>query len=362
MTKLTEKVAFDFIRYANCWEDANILLEGLAPHENAKILSIGSAGDNSFSLLMNNPAMVVAVDINKTQLFLIELKKVLIQNFDYQEVICFLGFQKSEKRIEIFNQLKEKLQPETYAYWEQNISQIESGVINEGKFERYFQKFSHYVLPLIHSKKTVEKLLAKKTEAEQISFYHQYWNTWRWRLLFKIFFSKYVMGKYGRDPEFLRQVKVNVGDFIFQKAENHLMSEQAQQNFILRYNLTGKFGNLLPHYLQPQHFEKIKQNIDKLQIVEGFAEAAILKFGKFDYMNLSNIFEYMDTDLFQKTAHSLVEGLHTEGRLAYWNLMVVRQISKILPNKILNLEDLSKQLTKKDNGFFYGSFNVDEKK
>ncbi|MFL5754490.1 MAG: DUF3419 family protein, partial [Bacteroidia bacterium] len=45
--QLTERVNFEFIRYANCWEDADVLLEGLAPKNGGRILSIASAGDNS---------------------------------------------------------------------------------------------------------------------------------------------------------------------------------------------------------------------------------------------------------------------------------------------------------------------------
>ena len=42
------KFNFQFIRYANCWEDADILSEALDVAENKKFLSIASAGDNSF--------------------------------------------------------------------------------------------------------------------------------------------------------------------------------------------------------------------------------------------------------------------------------------------------------------------------
>ncbi len=364
MGKLTENVAFDFIRYANCWEDADILGKALSPKVGSKILSIGSAGDNSFSMLCFDPELVVAVDINKTQLYLIELKKIVMQEFDYGEVIFFLGFRlafyKNKNRLALFDKIKSKLSDETRQYWEKNSEQIGRGVINEGKFEKYFQKFSRYILPLIHSKKTVEQLLTSKSAEAQAAFYDAHWNTWRWRLLFKLFFSKYVMGKYGRDPEFLKQVNVSVGDFIFQRAEQHLKSTHAQENFILRYNLTGSFAFLLPNYLQPDNFDKIKQNLSKLHIFEGYAEAAIEKYGTFDSMNLSNIFEYMDAALFQKTASSLLEGTNPGGRLAYWNLMVPRRISEILPSQIKPLSQLSTALSQEDKGFFYGGFFVEE--
>ena len=45
-----QNVRFDYIRYANCWEDADVLLEALQPNSTSEIISIGSAGDNCFAL------------------------------------------------------------------------------------------------------------------------------------------------------------------------------------------------------------------------------------------------------------------------------------------------------------------------
>ena len=359
--QLTDTVSFDLIRYANCWEDAFVLLEGLNLASGSKILSIGSAGDNSFSLLTTNPEIVVAIDINKIQLYLIELKKICFEYLSHPEMLEFLGFRPAANRLEMFNKLKAYLGEPALCYWENNLQQIEFGIVNQGKFEKYFQLFSRKILPWIHSKRTVEKLLSTKSAEEQERFYNSTWNSWRWRLLFKIFFSKYVMGKYGRDPQFLKQVKIPVGETILKQTAQHLSSVQAQENFILRYNLTGSFGLLLPHYLQVENFNLIQKNIHKLQIRAGFAENAIQEFGNFDAMNMSNIFEYMDDRLFAETASKLVESLTENGRIAYWNLMVPRRISDVLPKKTAYLKELSMQLSKRDNGFFYNQFIVDEK-
>lgn len=359
--KLTDKVSFAFIRYANCWEDADILLEGLNAKPGSKLLSIGSAGDNSFSLLVTDPDLVLAVDVNKIQLHLIELKKVAIEQLSHSELLAFLGFRPNDTREATFNKLKPALGEETRKYWEHHIKQIQAGVISQGKFERYFQLFSKKVLPWIHSKKTTEQLLQVKSAAEQQAFYDKNWNTWRWRLLFKIFFSKFVMGRFGRDPEFLREVKLSVAEYIFQKAEKQLKSVQAQNNFILRYNLTGNYGDMLPHYLQPENFEKIKANIHKIKLLEGYAEDAFRQYGQFDGMNLSDIFEYMDPALFEKVAQQLSDNTLPNGRLAYWNLMVPRRISEIMPDKMAYQQQLSQTLSEKDKGFFYNQFVVEEK-
>ena len=108
------------------------------------------------------------------------------------------------------------------------------------------------------------------------------------------------MGKFGRDPEFLEQVDLRVSKYIFNRAERELSSTHVFHNFILRYNLTASFGKLLPHYLEPDNYEKIKLNIDKLIVFKGFAEDAIATYGKFDAMNLSNIFEYFFVLILQR--------------------------------------------------------------
>ena len=195
---LTRRVKFDLLRYANCWEDADILLKVLDPDKGSKILSIGSAGDNSFSLLTSHPELVVAVDISRIQLHLIALKKACIISLSREDTLCFLGFMPSDIREEIFNRIKHNLDKPARHHWQHNIELIKKGIIHQGKFEKYFRLFSQKVLPWIHSKQTVEALLLPKTMQEQADFYNMHWNTWRWRLLFRIFFSRYLMGKLGR--------------------------------------------------------------------------------------------------------------------------------------------------------------------
>lgn len=361
MEKLTDKVSFELIRYTNCWEDADVLLEGLKPEEYKRFLSIASAGDNSFSLLVSNPELVVAVDVNQNQLFLVELKREAIRHLEYEEVLQFLGFKPCSKRAELYGRLREHLPVKTRAYWDRHLDQLLNGIIHEGKFERYFQLFTAKILPWIHTKKRVAELLAEKPESEQERYFNRKWNSWRWKILFKLFFSKKIMGRYGRDPEFLKQVDVHVGKTIYNKASVHLKSKAAQRNFILNYNLTGTFGNLLPHYLEPQHYEQVKANLDKIHVFCGFAEEAIAAYGTFDYMNLSNIFEYMSPEQFETVARGLLNGLNPGGKMAYWNLMVTRSIAGHFSDEVKNHEQLSAELSAVDKGFFYQQFHLDQK-
>ena len=356
---VSQKASFDFIRYATVWEDPKVLIEALKIKKNERVLSIASAGDNCFSLLMGDPAYVVAADISPVQLYLTELKIKAIQTLPYEDVLAFLGYKHSENRTQLFEKIAPFLSKEAEAYFRNTLSRwVSTGIIHQGKFEKYFQIFSSKVLPLIHRKWKIEKLLSPKTDLEQRQFFLQHWNTRRWRWLFKLFFSRTVMGWLGRDPEFLKQVEIPVSDFILNQAEKHLSSSQATQNPFLRYNLTGSFGDLLPHYLQPQNYEFIKTRIHRISLFHGFAEDAITQYGPFHAMNLSNIFEYMNVHEFEQTAQKLVYGLLPGGRMAYWNLMVKRRCSEVATH-LIEQTNLMSELRPKDHGYFYSGIVSD---
>ena len=58
--RIEDRARFDLVRYANCWEDADVLLQALEIKPTGFYLSVASAGDNTLSLLSANPAQVIA--------------------------------------------------------------------------------------------------------------------------------------------------------------------------------------------------------------------------------------------------------------------------------------------------------------
>jgi S-adenosylmethionine-diacylglycerol 3-amino-3-carboxypropyl transferase len=355
------KVDHGYIRYANCWEDADLLVEALDVREGQRVLSIASAGDNSFSLLMNAPELVLAVDINPVQLQLVELKKAAITALDQEEYLRFMGFRPSVDRLRMFPAVMAALPATSAAHWEHRKQLLAGGLIDKGKFENYFRLFRTRVLPLVHGRARIAELLRGKSAEEQERFYDRRWNNWRWRLLFRVFFSRFVMGRLGRDPAFLAQVDVNVGDFIFQRAERHLRSTACQRNEFLEFIKTGTFQHHLPHYARKENYDRIRANVHRLVTFQGLAEDAFKEYGGFQRFNLSNIFEYMPADVFAQVTRDIVDHAAPEARLAYWNLMVPRRMSEV-DDRLLFMDDLSASLTGRDKGFFYRAMHVDVKR
>src|SRR6185295_4016104 len=209
--RIEDRARFDLVRYANVWEDAAVLRAALAPAPGKRMLSIASAGDNAFALLAAG-AEVVAADLSPAQLALVELKRAAILRLGHAETLAFLGVRQGEDRRAVYERLERDLTPRARDFWRERLDEVAGGVIHHGKFESYFQLFRERVLPLIHRRRTVLGLLGERDEAGRREFYRQQWNNLRWRLLFRIFFSRFAMGRLGRDPEFFRYVEGSVAE------------------------------------------------------------------------------------------------------------------------------------------------------
>ena len=101
-SEVEDYAKFDIIRYAQVWEDAEILIESLNINENDNILSIASAGENALSLLIKNPNKVYAIDLNANQIACTEFKIICYKYLEYQECMEIIGVFDSQNRLEIY--------------------------------------------------------------------------------------------------------------------------------------------------------------------------------------------------------------------------------------------------------------------
>ncbi len=363
MSKTIDKRAkFNFVRYANCWEDPLLLLGALPP--GARCLSIASAGDNSFSLLTGDVEEVVAFDLNPTQLALCALKKAAFQTLDHPAFVKFLGFAPAEpgERRDVYrSRVRAALPPAVAAHYDARPALIDGGVVEGGKFEAYFRIFANRVLPLTHSSAERRSLMTAKPLAARREFFERTWANARYKLLFKAFFNKYVMGRLGRDPEFFRYVdKFAISGEIWKRAKYAMTELPTEDNPYLRYTIMGSFEGVLPHYARPEQFARIRSRLDRIRFVQG-SPADLKREGEgFTFFNLSDIFEYMAGDLFTATARQLFALAAPHAVFAYYNMLLPRDLARTLPDLFTARTDLARRLFAANQAFFYGSYHVDE--
>ncbi len=353
---------FSAIRYAQCWEDADILMEGLAIRPGDSCLSIASAGDNSLAMLACGAGRVVALDLNPSQLACLELRVAAYRELSHSELLELVGSRRSTKRDDLYRRCRSQLGADTRAFWDANSAVIESGIGGGGKFERYFTLFRERIMPLVHSRATIEQLLVGGDLAERELFYRHQWDSWRWRLLFRLFFSRFVMGRLGRDPSFFRYVEGSVADRIMARTRHALTTLNPADNPYLQWILTGHHTTALPFALRPENFAAIRTNLDRLEWhclpLEEFLDREGA--ASIDRFNLSDIFEYMSEENHHRLLERLVRAGRSGGRLAYWNMLAPRSRPESMAGELRALTSEAEHLFNQDKAFFYSAFVLEE--
>ena len=157
-SEISSRASFELIRYAQCWEDADILLEGLEIQPGDTCLSIASAGENSLSMLTENPGRVIALDLSVSQLHCLALRVAAFKNLTHPELLELIGSSPSTRRLELYVRCRKSLSSDARTFWDARPELVRNGIGDAGKFERYFRIFRTYIVPLIASKTTLEWL------------------------------------------------------------------------------------------------------------------------------------------------------------------------------------------------------------
>jgi S-adenosylmethionine-diacylglycerol 3-amino-3-carboxypropyl transferase len=353
---------FSAIRYAQVWEDADVLLAGLDVQPGDTCVSIASAGDNALALLTKRPSRVIALDLSPAQLACLELRVAAYRELTHPELLELIGSRPSTRRSQLYARCRRGLAGGTRAFWDGRSDAIERGVGSAGKFERYFALFRNRILPLVHGRATVRALVDSRSADARRQFYDQQWDTWRWRLLFRVFFSRTLMGRFGRDPEFFRYVEKDVASSILERTVHALRELDPSDNPYVHWILTGTHGAALPCALRAEHFDTIRAGLDRLEwhclSVEEFLDRS--DSDRFDRFNLSDLFEYVSIEHYHRMLESILRCSRTGGRLAYWNMLAPRRRPEHLAHRLRPLDDLAERLHRSDRAFFYSAFRVEQ--
>lgn len=359
MSEIAAKAAFDHIRYAQLWEDADVLVAAMGQRPGGRLVSICSAGDNALALLLCDPAEVIAADLSPAQLACLKLRLAAFPVLTHAELTELLGAAPSTRRSALLDRVVAQCDAETAAFWDAlRPDVIAHGAGGIGKFERYFRLFHSRLLPFVHSRRTVEAVFQPRPQAERAAFLATRWNNLRWRWLLKAFFSRTAMGLLGRDPAFFDQVEGSVSDHVARRIEHAFVANDPVGNPYLRWVLTGTHGPVLPLAWREEHHAAIASRVDRVRLHLGPLEQAAQ--GGVDGWNLSDIFEYMSPEGFRDAYASILAASNPGAHLIYWNMMAPRAMPPEFTGRVRPRPDIAAPLALRDQAFFYSAFHVDE--
>ena len=352
---------FDEIRYAQLWEDADVLNAALGDQRGKTLVSICSAGDNALGLLLLDPARVIAIDLSPAQIACLEIRVSAYRLLDHAEFIELLGSRPSDRRGTLFDHVVAPLGEDLKRFWAaRRDAVVRHGLGGVGKFERYFRIMRHVLLPFVHTRATVDAVFTPRPRAEREQFLEKRWNNRRWNLLLGVFFSNFMMGRLGRDPAFFAHVEGSLASHVAGRLHHAAVDLDPTQNPYLHWILKGTHGTALPLAWRVENYELIRSRLGRLDIRTGALEALVASGTRADGFNLSDIFEYMSSDVFRSVYGAILEAANPGARLVYWNMMVPRRVPDAHAARVRRLEPEIAAGKAADKAFFYSDFVVEE--
>ena len=360
--KIAEKASFARIRYAQCWEDADVLVEAMDVQATDTCLSIASAGDNTLAVVGAGAKRVIAVDLSPAQIACLELRVAAIRSLTHPQFLELLGQYPCTDRQTHYRPCRSNLSAASRQFWDAHPALVNQGIAQDGKFERYLRAFRRFVLPLVHRPHTVRKLFEIESEEDRRTFYEKRWNNRRWNFLGRIFFGRASLGRLGRDPSFMKYADESVWASLQRRLPNAFVVQRPTDNPYLQWILEGRFVSALPYAWRAENFEKIRTNLDSLEWRCDSIEQVLseLPQGSLNGCNLSDIFEYMSQGDYELLLNEFIRAGAPGCRLVYWNVVAERRCPETLSHAVKSLRTLAGNLHQQDKAFFYRNFVVEE--
>lgn len=286
--------------FAQVREDPALELEVLAPDANDRLVVVGSGGCTALSLLAAGAGHVTAVDVNRTQGHLIELKVAAISLLSRWDALAFLGACEclNGERIDMYAELRPALSFRARSYWDAHLTTILEGVLGAGVTEQFIRALVRGLRLFVRPRSGIDRILSCETVDAQRRLFAREWNTVRWRAFFYLLLNRFVFRRTYDAAFFAHLERPSFAEHFRQCAKHALTELPVRDNYFLHHMIRGGYdvdGDHVPPYLRESACEAIAGSRDRLTLVDGtFTDhLRTLADGSVSGFSLSNICEWL---------------------------------------------------------------------
>ncbi|HEU4994873.1 MAG TPA: DUF3419 family protein [Gemmatimonadaceae bacterium] len=265
----------DRLYFAQVREDPRVELSALTVQPTDRVVAVSSGGCTALSLLGAGAREVHAVDVNRTQNHIVELKAAAVGGLSRDAAIRFVGGWNMPRgrRLALYHDLRGRLTDVARSYWDARTAAIERGVINAGVSERFIRLVCRLVRNVVQTPSRVERLLACRTLEEQRQLFASEWDNRRWHWLFELLLNRWSMSR-AFDPRFFAGAGQTGFAAHFRALANHALTGiPIGDNYFLHHMLTGRYPadrpDGVPPYLGAQGCGVIAAGASGLLLVDG---------------------------------------------------------------------------------------------
>lgn len=263
--------------YNTCWEDPRCDRNLLEINQNSRIVMLTSAGCNALDYLLDQPAVVHAVDVNPRQNALLELKTTLFRAGDHQDLLAFFETGAFAEARDYYCDLLRPLMPTPWAqrYWEAHIGAYFSP---KGIRKTFYWRGSsgtvawavHHWLksrPELHG--IIRNMFNSDTLAEQQVWYEQFEPRFM-NGFFSWFLERHAVQSMLGVPKSQQQLaRLNYPDgmagYVRSCLKRVFTSIPARDNYFWQLYFFGRYQpDSMPNYLRPEYFQTIRAQANRI--------------------------------------------------------------------------------------------------
>lgn len=379
-------VWFDAFVYNQIWEDPGVDIEALALDGDSRVLTISSGGCNALNYLLESPASVTAVDLNRHHIYLLNLKKAAIENLPtYEDFFEFFGSGKGANTgANYFRYIQPHLDKDTRNFWESNtlggtllygnrISFFRNAGLYDHSRNGYFLRFFHRVANVFGC--DPEAVLDACSSEEQLRLYDKhidpFFDTFVIKTLGKMPVTMFGLGIPPQQYDELKKDLADGGsviDIYRERAKRLACDYPIEENYFAWQAFGRKYDtdrrSAVPEYLKDENYETLKANIDRLQTKIGSATDEIVRsekgtFNRFVFLDAQ---DWMNAETMTELWSAIAEKAESGSRVIFRTAGEASPIEVNLPTELREKfhyeADLSKELFKQDRASIYGGFHL----
>jgi S-adenosylmethionine-diacylglycerol 3-amino-3-carboxypropyl transferase len=288
------------------------------------VLLIGSGGCTAFSLLCARPTLEVTIfDTNPAQLTLVKNKAQALSN-------------RTNKTD--FNA--------TFGIGHEATL----GLCSNGNFESLFRGLRNFIFDFVASKKDLLELFQ---EQNRLEIYRDLITNKYWPVGFELFFSDTLLRAMFTDAAVQHVEKGSYPRYFRRQMEHGLLAKDAPSNYFLHHIFLGHYldaESKLPLYLSSSNRNfPIKYIHGDLHAVDNLAA--------YDFISLSNIFDWMSEDQVQESATYLSKKCVSGTTLLWRQLGHDRDMSQFFHEWSFDIK-LAEDTLLADRSLFYSRFYI----
>ena len=356
--KQAGQVPLSKLLFTQSWEDPESDIQALRIQNQDALMCVTSGACNVLGFLLHDPLVVYAVDINPCQSYLLELKMAAIKRLDHSQLLEFLGVRESRTRLLTLDTLLPEMSAQARSFWISQAPLIKLGILGQGRYERFIA-LVRALFKLVQGSNLVNDLFLFKDLNQQVDFFNKNWDTWRWKLVFKVLLNKYTLARLGLSKDYFHfdDGSQSFSESFYRRCRRAMTEIPIQGNYFLSLYFLGHYANEreLPEYLLPENIQTIRARLDRIKIVTQDAQTWMtsLPENSIDCFSLSNICELMDDKATLATFNELARTGKPGARVCFRNLMIPRAVPEVLTSRVQQNQELSANLLANDRSFVY---------